>query len=192
MSKPKPPASENPFNTLLQGRLNARIKGDPSDPKALEPSAPDNPETEDILDAEVIEPPAIAPAVSAAPAIAPAVPKAPASITRPAPRLRAKSRAQVRAERKRLKAEAEAQNIRRKRGRPANGKRSDPDWIGRTFYVRKQTDTKLEDAIRKLRRSGIDVDKSQLVDALLYAWAAVELGEADNLELGDILERPQD
>lgn len=171
MSKQK--SSDNPFGTLLQGRLTARTK--PVEPLLAPSSDPDSA--------------ADSPEVTAAGTTDRANDRATA---KPTPRLRARSRAQVRADRKRAKAEAEANNIPRKRGRPANGKRSDPEWIGRTYYVRKQTDVKLEDAIRKLRRSGIDVDKSQLVDALLYAWAAVELGEAADFELGDVLERPQD
>ncbi|MBE9029755.1 hypothetical protein IQ266_08450 [filamentous cyanobacterium LEGE 11480] len=80
----------------------------------------------------------------------------------------------------------------RKRGRPANGKRSDPNWYGRTFYIRKQTDEQLEDALRKLRRSGIEIDKSQLVDALLNAWANVELEQIEDFRIGEILESPED
>ncbi len=78
----------------------------------------------------------------------------------------------------------------RKRGRPANGKRSNPGWFGRTFYIRKETDERLESALYKLRRSGIDLDKSQLVDGLLNAWAQVELGQAADLHLGEIIEHP--
>ncbi|NJN48886.1 MAG: hypothetical protein HC805_02650 [Alkalinema sp. RL_2_19] len=79
----------------------------------------------------------------------------------------------------------------RKRGRPANGKRSDPEWYGRTFYIRKQTDERLEDALTKLRRSGIEFDKSQLVDALLNAWASVELEQISDFQIGEILEKPE-
>jgi hypothetical protein len=77
----------------------------------------------------------------------------------------------------------------RKRGRPANGKRSDPGWYGRTFYIRKQTDELLEDALFKLKREGIDLDKSQLVDALLNAWAQVELEKVGDFQIGEILEK---
>jgi hypothetical protein len=79
---------------------------------------------------------------------------------------------------------------RRGRGRPAGGKRSDPNWYGRTFYIRKETDERLERALLHLRRSGIEVDKSQLADALLNAWAAVELDEADDLTIGTIVAKP--
>lgn len=78
----------------------------------------------------------------------------------------------------------------RKRGRPANGKRSDPDWYGRTFYIRKQTDDRLESALFKLKREGIELDKSQLVDALLNAWSQVELEQTDDFCIGEILEKP--
>jgi hypothetical protein len=79
----------------------------------------------------------------------------------------------------------------RKRGRPANGKRSDPEWYGRTFYIRKQTDVRLEDALNKLRRSGLEFDKSQLVDALLNAWASIELEQIADFQIGEILEKPE-
>jgi hypothetical protein len=79
---------------------------------------------------------------------------------------------------------------RRGRGRPAGGKRSNPNWYGRTFYIRKETDERLERALLHLRRSGIEVDKSQLADALLNAWAAVELDEADDLTIGTIVAKP--
>ena len=78
----------------------------------------------------------------------------------------------------------------RKRGRPANGKRSNPGWHGRTFYIRKHTDELLEDALFKLKRSGMDLDKSQLVDALLNAWAQVELEKVEDFQIGEILEKP--
>ena len=51
----------------------------------------------------------------------------------------------------------------KKRGRPATGKRSDPNWIGRTFYIRKETDFDIEDELIKLKRAGINLDKSELV-----------------------------
>ena len=80
---------------------------------------------------------------------------------------------------------------RRKRGRPANGKRSNPGWYGRTFYIRKQTDELVEDALFKLKRSGLELDKSQLVDALLNAWAQVELEKVEDFQIGEVLERPE-
>jgi hypothetical protein len=77
----------------------------------------------------------------------------------------------------------------RKKGRPAKGKRSDGDWAGRTYYVRYTTDTKLEKALWKLRREGLDVDKSDLTDALLNAWAQVELGEVEDSGFKDLIDR---
>ena len=58
-----------------------------------------------------------------------------------------------------------------KRGRPATGKRSNPDWVGRTYYIRRQTDCDVHAELFLLKRQGVDIDKSQLVDALLAAWA---------------------
>lgn len=77
----------------------------------------------------------------------------------------------------------------RKRGRPATGKRSDPGWIGRTFYIQKETDLDVEDALHKLKRQGIEVDKSELVDALLDAWLKWQQGENIDLLLGEITPR---
>ena len=94
-------------------------------------------------------------------------------------------------EKKAKKAAAKANSKKpRKRGRPANGKRSDPNWFGRTFYIRKQTDDLLESALFKLKREGIELDKSQLVDALLNAWSQVELEQAKDFCIGEILEKP--
>jgi hypothetical protein len=78
----------------------------------------------------------------------------------------------------------------RGRGRPSTGKRSTRGWLSRTFYIRKVTDDRLQQAIFSLRRSGIEVDKSQLADALLNAWAAVELGEVEDFHIGEMLEKP--
>ena len=134
---------------------------------------------------EVTERPAIAPTVAieastpAMRAIAPAPTKSPARL-KPKPS-KAKS-----------KPAPNATAPKRKRGRPANGKRSDPGWFGRTFYIRKDTDERLEHALYTLKRSGFEVDKSQLADALLNAWAAVELGQAADFPISAILEKPVD
>lgn len=77
----------------------------------------------------------------------------------------------------------------RKRGRPANGKRSDPGWIGRTFYVQKETDLDIEDALLRLKRQGFEVDKSELVDALLAAWVKWQQGGNIDLLLDEISPR---
>jgi len=65
----------------------------------------------------------------------------------------------------------------KKRGRPAVGKRSNPDWIGRTCYVRRETDLDVAAELLELKRQGLDVDKSDLVDALLVAWVKWRNGE---------------
>lgn len=78
-----------------------------------------------------------------------------------------------------------------KRGRPATGKRSSVDWYGRTFYIRKRTDRVLEDALWKLKRAGIDMDKSELADALLEHWAEVMLGDREDFPIGDIIKQPK-
>lgn len=55
-------------------------------------------------------------------------------------------------------------------GRPANGKRSNPDWVGRTFYVEAETDANFGIVIATLKAQGVSVDKSDIVQALLSEW----------------------
>jgi hypothetical protein len=76
-----------------------------------------------------------------------------------------------------------------KRGRPATGKRSNRDWHGRTYYLQKQTDIILEDALFKLKRSGVEIDRSDLVDALLSAWAGVTMGNMADFQIGEIVQK---
>lgn len=75
----------------------------------------------------------------------------------------------------------------RKRGRPATGKRSDPSWIGRTFYVRRETDLNVEGELFQLKRQGIEVDKSELVDSLLNAWVIWRQSDKANFPMDKIL-----
>ncbi|PSB28680.1 hypothetical protein [Chlorogloea sp. CCALA 695] len=65
----------------------------------------------------------------------------------------------------------------KKRGRPATGKRSDDAWIGRTFYIQRETDINTEGELLNLRRQGVELDKSELVDKLLSAWVQWRNGE---------------
>lgn len=80
----------------------------------------------------------------------------------------------------------------KKRGRPATGKRSDPDWIGRTYYIRKETDFDVEDELVKLKRAGINLDKSELVDFLLAAWVRWRNGENIDIQMSEISPRRKD
>jgi len=80
----------------------------------------------------------------------------------------------------------------KKRGRPATGKRSDPDWIGRTYYIRKETDFDVEDELVKLKRAGINLDKSELVDFLLAAWVKWRKGENIDTHISEISPRRKD
>ena len=80
----------------------------------------------------------------------------------------------------------------KKRGRPATGKRSDPDWIGRTYYIRKETDFDIEDELIKLKRAGINLDKSSLVDFLLAAWVKWRKGENIDFYISEISPRRKD
>jgi hypothetical protein len=84
--------------------------------------------------------------------------------------------------------EAEEQSGPKKRGRPANGKRSDPNWSARTFYIRKTTDEKVERVLDQMKRYNINLDKSELIDLLLEAWSMVESGEIDDFQIGEILQ----
>lgn len=69
----------------------------------------------------------------------------------------------------------------RKRGRPATGKRSDDAWIGRTYYVKRSTDLDVEEELLKLKRRGVEIDKSELVDFLMAVWVKWQQGE--NIDL---------
>ena len=74
----------------------------------------------------------------------------------------------------------------KRRGRPATGKRSDPNWIGRTYYIRKETDLDVEDELLQLKRQGIELDKSELVEELLKAWVKWRSGENSEILLSEI------
>lgn len=80
----------------------------------------------------------------------------------------------------------------KRRGRPATGKRSDPNWIGRTYYIRKETDLNIEDELLQLKRQGIELDKSELVEELLNAWVKWRQGEDSEILLSEISPRRKD
>lgn len=77
----------------------------------------------------------------------------------------------------------------KKRGRPATGKRSDPEWIGRTYYVRRETDLDVETELLQLKRIGIELDKSELVNSLLSAWIQWRQGENIESQIAEISPR---
>lgn len=77
----------------------------------------------------------------------------------------------------------------RKRGRPATGKRSDPGWIGRTYYIKEETDIDVEMELALLRRQGMEMDKSELVNSLLGAWVKWRQGENSEFLLDEISPR---
>lgn len=77
----------------------------------------------------------------------------------------------------------------KQRGRPATGKRSDPSWIGRTYYIRLETDLDVEDELLKLKRSGVELDKSELVESLLAAWVKWRHGENIEIQLSEFSPR---
>jgi len=73
----------------------------------------------------------------------------------------------------------------KKKGRPSTGKRSNPDWIGRTYYIRKEIDFDVADQLLKLKREGIDLDKSDLVNFLLEEWVKSQQGERAAFRIGE-------
>ena len=85
-----------------------------------------------------------------------------------------------------LPAQAPVSSESKKRGRPATGKRSDDAWIGRTFYIQRETDLDAETELLNLKRQGIELDKSELVDKLLSAWAKWRQGENIDFLLSEI------
>lgn len=76
-----------------------------------------------------------------------------------------------------------------KRGRPATGKRSDDAWIGRTYYVKRSTDLDVEEELLKLKRRGIQIDKSELVDFLMAVWVKWQQGENIDLLIDEFTPR---
>lgn len=85
--------------------------------------------------------------------------------------------------------EAPPAKAKKKRGRPATGKRSDERWISRAFYVEETTDLDLADEINQLRREGVKLDKSDLVNSCLIAWLKWRKGEQPSKCLGEISAR---
>ncbi|MGE5655179.1 MAG: hypothetical protein ACM37W_00920 [Actinomycetota bacterium] len=77
----------------------------------------------------------------------------------------------------------------KRRGRPATGKRSDDAWVGRTYYVKRETDLDVEEVLLQLRRQGIELDKSELVDLLLSAWVKWQQGENIEIHISEITPR---
>lgn len=73
----------------------------------------------------------------------------------------------------------------KKKGRPSTGKRSNPDWIGRTYYIRKEIDFDVADQLLQLKREGIDLDKSDLVNFLLEEWVKSQQGENATFRIGE-------
>ena len=80
----------------------------------------------------------------------------------------------------------------RKRGRPATGKRSDDGWISRAFYVEELTDIDIEGELNRLRREGVRMDKSELVNSCLKAWLKWRQGEQPSKCLREISSRRKD
>lgn len=79
---------------------------------------------------------------------------------------------------------AEKQEQPKKRGRPATGKRSNEDWVGRTYYIQKTTDLDVEGELFNLKREGVELDKSELVDFLLSQWVKSQQGSKATFRIG--------
>lgn len=79
----------------------------------------------------------------------------------------------------------------KRRGRPATGKRSDPKWIGRTYYIRKETDLDVEAELLQLKRQGFELDKSELVEELLNTWVKWRQGENSDFLMSEFSPRQE-
>jgi hypothetical protein len=79
--------------------------------------------------------------------------------------------------------------VKRGRGRPPGGKRTDDKWIPRTYYVERNNDIDCEIELARLRAHGIELDKSDLVNALLGAWVKFQRGENTEIQLDEISPR---
>lgn len=111
----------------------------------------------------------------------------------------AKPKAKPAARRSRSKAKAKPEPVeeatveapvKRGRGRPpSNGKRANDEWIGRTYYVKRDADIRTELELASLRFQGIEMDKSDLVNALLEAWVKYRQGENGEDLLSEISPR---
>ncbi|MEB3211360.1 MAG: hypothetical protein VKL39_08390 [Leptolyngbyaceae bacterium] len=77
-----------------------------------------------------------------------------------------------------------------KRGRPSTGKRSNPDWVGRTFYIQRKTDLSIEEALLQLKCQGVQLDKSELVNLLLSKWSDYQKSGSDSALLRDLFSLP--
>ena len=120
-----------------------------------------------------------------APEPTPAPPAAPAAEPEPATEIAAKSPAEI-------APDPPAVPKKKKRGRPATGKRSDDGWIGRTYYIQEKTDIDIAEELVALRRQGVSLDKSELVDALLSSWVSWRKGEDANNRFGEFSPRRKD
>lgn len=120
-----------------------------------------------------------------APEPTPTPPAAPAAEPEPPTAIAAESPAEI-------TPEPTAAPKKKKRGRPATGKRSDDGWIGRTYYIQEKTDIDIAEELVALRRQGVSLDKSELVDALLSTWVSWRKGEDANNRFGEFSPRRKD
>jgi hypothetical protein len=57
-----------------------------------------------------------------------------------------------------------------KGGRPKGGKREDPDWVARSFFLQTATDNGIEDLVILSKRAGTLIDKSDVANTVLSAY----------------------
>lgn len=78
------------------------------------------------------------------------------------------------------KAPSNEEKVAPKRGRPKTGKSSSDGYVSRTFYIKEETDLDVEELLVKLKRKGVKLDKSELVEILLASF--VDWHNGENLE----------
>ena len=75
------------------------------------------------------------------------------------------------------------------RGRPTGGKRSDNEWVKRTYLVERKTTLNVEHELLALKIKGIEVDRSELVSTLLSAWVKWREGGSIDAAMEEITPR---
>ncbi len=83
----------------------------------------------------------------------------------------------------------ESKVIEKKKGRPPHGKRSNPEWVGRTYYIEKNVDLDVAEQLLRLKRQGINIDKSELVNFLLSEWTKYQQGEKATFQIGENIKK---
>ncbi len=75
---------------------------------------------------------------------------------------------------------APSEDIVAKKRRPPVGKQRNPYWRSQSYYyyyIQGETELDVASELLELRREGLEIDKSDLADALLAAWVRWRQGE---------------